>query len=229
MKKIIFISLFLVISVSVFSQKNKKVQLPYAGVSFSGASTWLINKWVFDKGDEQDIAASFGYSVGAVAGYYFKDNFGVEVNILYNAHNMKYTGEVFLNKYDSQTSLKFTDIPVLFKAGKETYFEIGPVFSFLNKAEYCIESNGNKNTKNVKSDFKSSGINVAFGFGVNIEVTKQVFINTGLRLMYGLTDIKGVDAIGYSKSDYSSNADGIDDFKNNIASGVIHLGVIYQF
>jgi hypothetical protein len=234
MKKYILFSVLAVISLTVFGQKHggSKDQYGYGGISLSASNTWLLNKFVFDKGDEQDIAASFGGGFGFVAGYNFNKSLGAEININFNTHNMKYTGDIGTTanpyEYKSKTKLKYIDIPILFKAGGETYFEFGPEFSFLSKAEYSFKSDNVDSTMSVKSDFSGSSFNIVFGFGHNFEIDKQFAINAGFRLMYGLSDIKGVDGLGASKSDYPTTTKGIDDFKTNLTAMYIHVGCIYK-
>ena len=236
MRKFILFSFLIVLALNSFGQKHgKKDAYAYGGVSLSGSSTWLMNKFVYDKGDIQDIAMTFGSGFGLVAGYIFNKNIGVEMNILFNGHNQKYTGVLNTNPdvtYKSKTHLRYIDIPLLFKAGNETYFEIGPDFSFLTKAEHSITvstpTESTDSTRNVKSKFNGSSFNLVFGFGHYFEINKQLMINAGFRLMYGLSDIKGVDGIGWSKSDYATNEKGIADFKTNLAAGYIHVGVIYK-
>ena len=232
MKKIITISLLLVFAINVFGQGGGLGSSAYMGISFSGSNTWLLNKWVFDKGDEQDIAASFGYNVGLNGGYYFNDDVGFEIDVLYNAHNMKYEGRfgpTGLLEYTSETKLTYTDIPILFKAGSESYLEIGPVFSLLSKADYNYKTSTNDNTIDVKDKFTNSSINILIGFGTNFEASDHIIIKAGLRFMYGFTDIEGVDALGKSKTDYPVTSTGLKDFKTNLASGALHIGLIYKF
>lgn len=216
--------LSLMVSISVFSQG------PYAGLRAGGASTWLLNGYVFDKGGVQDIAPAFGFNAGMVGGYYFTKGLGAEVNFLINSHNMKYTGKDGSVSYTSQTNLKMLDIPIMLKVGSTVYFEIGPMFSFVTGATYTETHSGKTTPKDVSPFFSGMNTSLALGFGGNIEVTKKLLINIGMRLAYGFTDLGGVDALGTDKGTLRALRDpDIARFKTNTAAGGINLGVTYKF
>jgi len=219
----------------------------YLGGAFSENSTWLLNKAVFDRGETQDIAASFGNNYGIVAGMNFTDNMGIEINFLFNTHTQKYTGTNWpINgcDYNSQSTYHSIDIPVLFKTGEKAYFEIGPVLSLMSSATYDIEYSGNlcpsdKHVEN-KEDYSSTFFGMAMGFGGNIDLTDNLKLTLGLRLYYGLTDIGGVNAWGWNKKTTEDNDNlynaidpsddnhyGHKDFKTNPAAGGLRIGLIY--
>ncbi len=218
----------------------------YLGGSFTENSTWLLNKAVFDRGDDQDIAASFGNNYGIVAGIQFTDNLGLEVNFLFNTHTQNYTGKdwpVLGCDFTSKSTYHSIDIPVLLKTGGKAYFEIGPQLSLIQSATYEIDYSSSACTdKSVdnKEDYSSTIFGLAMGFGGNIDLTDNLKLTLGLRLYYGFTDIGGVNAWGWNKEDtenmdnlYSiANPDddnhyGHKDFKTNPAAGGIKIGLIY--
>lgn len=166
-------------------------------------STWLMNKNVFDANDGLDIAASFGGRFGLESIYSFNDKIGVSLGLNFISMNsQKYTGDKTGLDGDLTTKLKYFDVPLLFRltSGSGTYFEIGPQFGFLGKAEETYKGNTvstfDYSDVDVKNAFESTNIALVFGFGVDIDVTENIFITTGLRLGYGFTDVTKEYATG---------------------------------
>ncbi len=250
MKKIVFISLFVSLAFTSFSQF-------YAGAHFAYNSTWLMNKQVFDEGPEMDIAVSFGNYFGVMAGYYFTDQLGVEININPNKIVQKYRGDFKLSGtderayYNSSTVLNTIDYPVLLKIGKDAYFELGCMFSSVSKASYnkTFDEDYFNNfnvaiykdipyfdfydieNMDVKAAFKTFGIGAIIGFGANINLYEDALkLNFGLRFNYIITDLQGINALGYNKA-YSPwvSAKESKVFKTNPLYGGLKIGLLYNF
>jgi hypothetical protein len=245
MKKLILFFVLVSISVMSFAQLT-------LGAHFAYNSTWLMNKQVFDEGPEMDIASSFGTYYGIIAGYYFSDNFGVEINFNPNKIEQKYVGSIKYffnddrNSYDASTVIKTLDIPILMKFGKNSYFELGPLVQLINKATYS-RTFENENAwgyynilshydcsnyvdKAVKSDFKGTGIGITMGFGANFNIVEDVLkLNFGLRFNYILSNIEGINALGETvDSEFVPDADKAN-FYNNPLYGGLKVGLIYIF
>ncbi|HOZ29325.1 MAG TPA: hypothetical protein PLL66_00240 [Bacteroidales bacterium] len=245
MKKIVLILVFAAVSTISFAQLT-------LGGHFAYNSTWLMNKQVFDEGAEMDVAASFGHYYGLIAGYYFSDNFGLEINFNSNKIEQKYSGSIDYvigderNNYNASTVLKTTDIPILMKFGKNSYFEFGPMFQFVNKATYTrtfdetanlgwyndhFYTFSNEVNKAVKSDFNGIGIGVCMGFGANFNLIEDVLkLNFGMRFNYIITDLQGVNGLGLNKENTSFISDSERvNFKTNPLYGGLKLGLVYFF
>lgn len=213
-------------------------------------STWLINKQVFDQGAEQDIEASFGNFFGFSASYYFSDNFGIEINLNSTKINQKYLGSVknIINNdilYNSSISYNSNDIPVIFKFGQWSYFELGGLIHLVNKVTYnrtFIDPsgfaliNGNiftySNASNiaVKNKFKSNGYGVLMGFGTNFNlINNKLLLNFGFRVNYIISDVYGINGLGFDKeSSYLSDEEKAN-FKTNPLYGGLKLSLLYVF
>lgn len=226
----------------------------YLGGQFAYNSTWLMNKQVFDEGSEINIAASYGNYYGLVGGYYFSDDFGLEFNCNFNKIEQKYTGSIdyyfsdtLRNAYNSSTVLKTMDIPVLFKFGQKSYFELGTVIQIVNKATYSrtfdevnvlnpgwynsmIYPFSNLSNEGVKSTFNNVGFGVAFGFGANFNIIEDVLkCNFGMRFNYILTDLEGINGLGLTKdSGYITDAAKVN-FYNHPLYGGLKVGLTYYF
>ncbi len=245
MKKLIVLSLIVVSVVGLNAQSF------YFGGAFTGKSTWLLNKAVFDRGASQDIDPSFGNDYGIVGGISFNDGAaGIEINFLFNSFSQKYVGTAnpdasISSDFTSKSVYKSFDIPILFKTGSEgAYFEIGPALSFINKATYERDMKDDTlqditPTDNLNS-YNGTNIGAIMGFGGNINASDNLKITLGLRFYYGITDIGGVNAYGWDKKttedrdelyqvshNTEDNHFGHNDFKTNPLSGGLRIGLIY--
>lgn len=194
-------------------------------------STWLFNKNISDKGTEQDYAMgwSSNYGIGASVYYGFV---GLSVEFLRGTHTGGYAGD-FLGKYNSNVKLNITQIPLLLKLKGENgaYIELGASVNNISKATYTFDYTDSDIfdvSSNETSTYSKSFTSVILGFGANVKLVKAIplSLNIGIRIQYGLTDAKGVDALGNS---LSNNLLYPTYEKTNAASGGIMLGLNYTF
>jgi len=246
MKKVAFIIVLLSISAISFAQLT-------IGGHFGYNSTWLMNKQVFDTGAEMGVAVSYGTSYGIIAGYYFSDDFGLEVNINSNKIEQKYEGSIKYvlsderNTYNASTVLNTMDIPILMKFGKNTYFEVGPLVQIINKATYnrTFDDSGaiglgwynnsvyvfsDEQNLAVKSNFVNSAFGASLGFGGNFNLIEDALkLNVGFRFNYIITDIEGINGLAQVKEGPYVATDDEENFKTNPLYGGIKVGLIYIF
>lgn len=247
MKKIVLISLFICFIFKGYSQF-------YLGGQFAYNSTWLMNDQVFAEGPEMDVEASFGNYYGVIAGYYFSDIVGLELNMNINKISQKYRGDFnipFVDErayYNSSLVLNTMDFPLLLKLGKSVYFELGGIFSLVNQATYNKKFDGNyviavykdipfytdfanRENVDVKETFKDFGFGAVIGFGTNINLIEDALkFNFGLRCNFIISDLEGINALGYTKdvrpwvSEKESKV-----FKTNPLYLGLKAGLIYEF
>ena len=201
------------------------------GVKGSYNSTWLFNKNISDQGTEQDYAMAWGSNVGVGTSVYFGP-VGIGVEFLRGTHTGGYAGD-FLGKYNSNVKLNVTQIPLLlkFKSENGAYIELGAQVNSINKATYTFDytdSDFFDGTSDETSNYSKSITSAVLGFGANVRIIKAIplSLNVGLRLQYGLTDAKGVDALGTNLNNslvYSTYQ------KTNAVSGGIMFGLNYTF
>jgi opacity protein-like surface antigen len=189
--------LTIAIVITAFTIQAQDIRL---GINGNINSTWLMNKNVFDADDELDVASTFGGTFGVDAIYNFSEKAGISVGVNFiSTTNQKYEGEDDGSSIDfeSKVKLHYIDIPLLLRLTSSggTYFEVGPQFSFLGKATEDLETTPsfpepfNYTDKDVKASFEKTNIALVLGFGVDIDVTPNIFITTGLRLGYGFSDV----------------------------------------
>jgi hypothetical protein len=226
MKKIILSSLLL-ISLNVSAQISIE-----GGIKGSYNSTWLFNKNISDQGTKQDYTAGWGsnYGLGASV-YYGPIGFGVE--FLRGTHTGGYAGD-FAGKYTSNVKLNVAQIPLLLKLKSKGggYVELGAQLNSVSKASYSKDYEGSDLFDVVDSDvsdsYSSSFTSAILGFGANVQLTKAIplALNVGIRLQYGFSDAKGVDALGFNldnKIVYPTYE------KTNALAGGILVGLNYTF
>ena len=226
MKKFIFCaSLF-------FIGANAQAQLSIdGGVKGSYNSTWLFNKNISDQGTSQDYAMGWGYNVGGGATvYYGPIGFGVE--FLTGTHTGGYAGD-FFGKYTSNVKLNVTQIPLLLKLKSESgaYLEVGAQVNNVRKATYSFDytdSDVFDKTSDQTTNYAKTYTSALLGFGANVRLVKAIplSLNLGLRLQYGFTDSKGVDALNNRLNNsliYPTYQ------KTNAVSGGLVFGLTYTF
>jgi len=119
------------------------------------------------------------------------------MNFFVANHNQKYTDDD--ETYQSETSIKKLDIPVLLKIKSETgaYFEIGIQYSSFTRAEHKISFDSLVfGPFDIRDKTSKSSIDGMFGIGIDIPIFAGLALTTALRFTGSLTDIKGVDAFG---------------------------------
>lgn len=211
--------LFLIVALSAVAITTQAQQFNI-GLGGGIYSTWLVNTNVSDQGDDLNFAATFGGQAGLNMSYYFKDNLGITMGLLFTGHNQKYTGDYDSkstysgNSYTAKTKLRYLDIPFLIRLGggaKGAYFEMGPQFSFLMSAkdEFSMTPTVNEwSDVNRKDNLNSSTIAGVLGFGVDIDASENVVVTTGLRLGYGFNDVtKKIDGVVNPINDATKYAD----------------------
>jgi hypothetical protein len=225
MKKTIFGIAFLLF-VSQSKAQKFGFQLEGQGKSII-SSTWLLNNNISDKGDDQEYAPGWGTTYGVGINGYF-NSVGLGVEILGGTHKGAYKGTILGTDYTSEVQLKQFQIPILLKLRGESggYFEIGPQFNIISSARYTRDGLGNE-TKDVKSNYENY-TSVVMGFGANIQLSKSIPLGLmmGMRLNYGFTDAKGVDALGFNLN----NSLLYPTYEKTMAvSAGLQLGLSYKF
>lgn len=228
MKKAALLTIISLSSAALFAQsKSDKGNTFEVQVKGSGNSTWLFNKNISDADDTQDYDKAWGFNYGAAFNAYF-GSVGVGIEVLTGNHRGGYAGTIGSTSYKSNVNLKQIMIPLLFKlrSANGAYFELGPEYNMVSSAVYSSSGSYGSSTKNVTSSYASSYISGVLGFGFKIRFgDSPLSMDAGLRLNYGLTDLKGVDSFGrelnnpafYKKPEIT-----------NAASGGLVIALVYK-
>jgi hypothetical protein len=220
---------------SVMSQKQL-----YLGAGFTGMSTWITNENNYGR-PSMDYEVTFGGSGNFNIGYDFSKNIGLKMEVGYSRLGQNFKDNVNDTLYSRHLQLNYLQIPLLFKfktSGQVArfYFLVGPQFGFLLSAKQTYLKNGDPDEMNVKdmknnthkiseetitSRFNSYDIFARIDLGVDITLVKNLVLNAGLSMGYGLTDINATD---WQIKDNSGNYNP----SHNIYGGV-NVGICYVF
>lgn len=145
MRNLSLLALFLLAAQFGFAQKGLEF-----GVTFTPATSWIINDEDFAQGDEMDLQATFGYNAGAHLGFNFSEGMGLQLGL-----NLSQQGQNYINKASSNDKatmdvysrkLTYVRVPLMIKfngdptASSSSFFRLGPHVDFLTKAVYNYEA-----------------------------------------------------------------------------------------
>lgn len=148
--------------------------------------------------------------------------------------------------YTATTQLTMLKFPLLFhyQAKGGFIFEAGPEYAIINDATYTASYTGNPTgTQNsvsysTKGSFASSSINGVLGFGWNIKLipSGKLYLLASMRFEYGITDLKGTDALGEDMNNQSNNPvylqHGFRQYgsyaSTHMADGSLSIGLFYR-
>ncbi|HTB32774.1 MAG TPA: outer membrane beta-barrel protein [Bacteroidia bacterium] len=229
MKKTLFVAL-----ISSFGLYASAQSLDM-GLRGGPASTWLFNTNVFNAGSDQDVSSSISSEFGAHFELNFLGGTGIELDVIYSKYTQKYKGSfidsggLYQNtmsdlpnnyyqrneSYTSSTELTLIKLPLLFHYQTKTGFsiEVGPEYCIVNDAVYSATYSGqpilmpSAVSFDSKSQFNSSSFNAVLGFGWNVKLipSGKLYLLTDLRFEYGITDLKGTDALGENLDNSGTN------------------------
>ena len=189
-------------------------------------STWLFNQNISDDGDEQDYAPSWGSHYGLGLGMRL-GFFGLGTEFNFGKHNAEYSGVIANQDYASKVALSTFQLPLILRFQNEggVYVELGAQYNKIRKAVYTRE-NLFPTTGDVVNEYAKSYSTAFLGFGINRKILKSIPLGFvfGLRLQYGISDARGVDAYGNSLDNslfYSNYA------KTRAAAAGINFGLMY--
>jgi hypothetical protein len=228
MKNSAFLFLFLVASIKTnFAQISFEIQ-----GKGSYNSTWIVNKNISDKGDEQDYDIAWAYNYGAGFNLYL-GRIGIGIEGLFGYHKAAYAGTIgtsFPLSYSSVVDLKTSHIPLLLKIkGKKAgYFEAGVQMNSISKATYTISGDVvfPSNNIDVLNKYSKTYLSAIIGAGATIKPFKNfpLGILIGARLQYGFDDVKGVDALA---NDLNNSLIYPEKQASNVISGGMFVGLTY--
>ncbi|HTA27636.1 MAG TPA: outer membrane beta-barrel protein [Bacteroidia bacterium] len=117
--------------------------------------------------------------------------------------------------YTSSTKISMLKLPLLFHYEAKGGFsiEVGPEYCSISDVTYSATYSGepvgqpSSVSYSSKSSFGSSSLNAVLGFGWNVKLipSGKLYLLTDLRFEYGLSDIKGTDALGEDMNNTSTN------------------------
>lgn len=160
-----------------------------AGLKGGAGMSFLYNKNVLDD-DNWDYKLTPMYGAGAKFSVNFGPYHGVFLEGLYNksAQDFNFNLAGLTDDFEYSIEWQSIDLYVLYRGIRNrTYFEIGPMYSMIQKFE---QTNPLGNNKLETTEFyKSSYLGGAFGFGGYVVGSETFSMGLGLRLNYGFGDM----------------------------------------
>jgi opacity protein-like surface antigen len=174
-------AIFSLATQSVKAQKGFSVNVK-ATPQFS----WINNS---DDNDKNNFStkSKFGANVGVGAQYNFTNHIGVGLDFLYSLQGGKYdlAGKGYNQKNE------YIKLPVYFSyntdPSKKIAFvgKLGPQLSILTSSKL---DGGNFKRANTKDRYEDITFGAVAGAGVQFTITKNIYLNTGLRYDYDFTN-----------------------------------------
>ncbi len=142
-------------------------------------------------GGKVEGEATLGYGFGALFGYNFNENVGMQGEIIYNTNSQKYKEASFERK----VTLRYLNIPLLLSlnTGKTKPVNlnavVGPQIGISVGSKIFTEGGGSSNTPVLS--VKKGDLGFAYGAGVDfgLNADKTFRLGLGFRGVYGLLDV----------------------------------------
>jgi hypothetical protein len=237
MKKIILLSLILLVTTPLASLAQKQL---YFGMAGTFTTTWITNQNIYGQ-PELNYKLTGGYCVNLNIGFDFNKHIGLKTEVGYALLGQGYDGKQYDTATTRKVRLKYLQIPLLFKyrtSGKTAQFYIlaGPQFNILLSAKQDykrgdvkppvyhnpeIDKDIDVGAEDIKDRYNSLDIFARIDFGVDISIIENLFLNVGITAAYGLMDINASD---WQLKDNSGNYTP----SHNIYGG-INFGLCYRF
>lgn len=251
-KKIFLLLIVAVPALQSFAQKGMFIT-PYGGVQMST---------IANSRDYYIKELKFKYKARPVYGlmldYNFTDIFGLETGLRYSAEGQKYTGHITYDVntrdsvniyFNSACNLNYFQIPLLLRFNSsldedKVYMNIsaGVQLDILKNASMTV-SPGMQDSLNLGSDvsgmFRTYTGSFVANAGLNIQLSKKVYLYTGLQMSKSISDIENkkfkfnankmgfeyVFPIGVKKEDYPQDYTTRNKTKNIVYSFLVGISI----
>jgi hypothetical protein len=250
MRKItLFILLSIGLSHMVFGQKKKRPDSlkKYSSSMLFGANYMIKSTWNFNKnyskwGENSKMQPGFGSSYGIAILWYANNNFGIGFNPSFTTYNLRWTGldSLGMSQVSYESGVKFTgiDIPLYVKYMLESgaYFELGFQYGKLFGANFKSSSTKNAYVvdKSTIAMWNSAYYAPIIGLGFDMFLAEDLYLNGGIRIAYGINNMRGHDGIPL-KADGQSGPNSLLDgslYDSKSGShffwGGVNVGIIYR-
>lgn len=190
----------------------------YFHLGFGGSlnSVWIINQNMYGQ-PEIEYTTTIGGNVMIAAGYNFTPRFGLRLEPSYAWQGQNYEGKQLIEGTTYNTTrdinLNYFELPLLFRytpGAKSNKFHlmVGPQLALLISAKqeylrdgqlpppFYSESAGRQidpGAEDIKDRYNNLDFMIVADAGMDIKLAENWFVNIGLRVSYGFTDINAED------------------------------------
>jgi hypothetical protein len=233
-KKITFI-LVTLMAMQIIS-RSQDTSYFHIGIGGSLNSVWIMNQNMYGQ-PEMDYAYKIGGNILLAAGYNFNPAIGLRLEPSYSWQGQDYDDDQAIDGIAYATTrdinLHYFQLPLLFRytpGMKKNKFHlmVGPELAFLLSAKqeylrdgqtaapFYSESEGREidpGAEDIKDRYNGVDFLLVADLGADLKLCENWFINIGLRLSYGLTDINAEEW-------QIENLDGEYDASKNFTAGL---------
>lgn len=190
MKKLSLLAVFVLFSISTYSQSAGDITLaPQIGLNISSFN--FENSGV-------DYENKLSFTGGVIAEYYFNDTWSLRSGLVYDAIGAE-------NELGGVNSNNYLHIPLNanwhFGSNKNWYLNFGPAVGFLLDATFEPNDGVEEDTKDT---FKGFDIGLAIGIGYKFEVSENIMLYVDVQGYNGLVDIVDVEEVDVELSNIRS-------------------------
>lgn len=186
----------LFLSLSAWAQKNTIL----AGSVLGVRNVWVLNQNNYGQ-PEMEYRARFGTSFGLSGGYGFSDRFSIYMEIAHASQGQLYAQEAtYSGTIYKDINLRYLQFPVLLRftgcdCNNRFFALLGPQFGLLYAADigYRNAEDFSFTYAGAQDRFLRNDLGIAFGLGMESQLTKSVILSSGLRTYWGLTDTNHPD------------------------------------
>jgi len=152
----------------------------------------LTNMYIKEQNNGNVKASGvLGYGFGAIIGYNFTKNIGVQGEVLYSA----LAQEFVIGEKKQRLDLSYINIPLLLSLNTNycksvnLNFVVGPQIGINTGSK--IKSEGGEGTDTIQAvvAVKPADLGIAYGVGVDFKLGSNMHLGLGFRGVYGLLDI----------------------------------------
>jgi hypothetical protein len=213
----------------------------YFGLAGTGLNSWITNQNNYGY-TNMDEKVKIGGSGNAIIGFDFNQHIGLKMEIGYANLGQKYSDKINEDTtYNRIVNLNYLQIPLMFKyrtGGEVVKFFVmaGPQINLLLSAnqkytgQETFDTDSLYNPKDHKpyliseqtitDRYTSLDIMARIDLGVDINITKSLFLNVGLTMAYGLLDI---NAENWRIEDTSGNYNPSHNLYGGINFGISYI------
>ena len=213
----------------------------YFGLAGTGLSSVITNQNNYGLPFEMDYKVTFGGAGNATIGFDFNKSVGLRLEIGVSKLGQNYKDNYKDTVYTRNIKLNYLQLPLMFKfrTGGEIakfYVMAGPQFNILLAAsqqylkqevifdEYYRPVDWSEpiliGKETITERYNALDIMGRVDFGTDIQLTGNLFLNAGLTLAYGFTDINASD---YQIPDKDGNYNPSHNFYGGITFGINYL------
>ncbi|MFZ4520440.1 MAG: porin family protein [Bacteroidales bacterium] len=202
----------LIVALLIFTGPLMSQKQLYFGLAGTGLSSVITNQNNYGQYFEMDYKVTFGGSGNVNIGFDFNKHIGLKLELGFAKLGQKYEDTHGDTLYTRNVKLNYLQIPLMFKyrtGGTAQFYVMAGIQldMLLSAKQKYIQSDSmyfktladlknnpyNVGEETITTRYSSMDVMGRLDLGVDIHVASNIFLNVGLTMAYGLTDINAED------------------------------------